>query len=376
MSKYIFLKEVADIIMGQSPASSTYNDEGKGLPFYQGKAEFGVRHPIVKKWCSAPLKIADQGDILLSVRAPVGPTNICNVKSCIGRVLAAIRCKKNKADHLFIWFYLRSIEKRIASKGVGSTFTAIGREEISKIQVPSVNYSVQRKIASILEKAESARGKRKEANRLTDEFLKSAFLEMFGDPIRNPKRWIVVQLNDMIQIERENIIPEEIKRGTKYIGLEHIESETGKILDFEIVDTGQIKSNKFKFSSNHILLGKLRPYLNKVVLPDFTGVCSTDILPILPKSNIVNKYFIAYLFRHTSFVDYATKRSTGANLPRISPKVVDEFKTYLPSFKLQQKFAELVQKVEKLKEKQRGSERELNNLFNSLMQRAFRGELV
>ena len=150
MSKYIFLKEVADIIMGQSPASSTYNDEGKGLPFYQGKAEFGVRHPIVKKWCSAPLKIADQGDILLSVRAPVGPTNICNVKSCIGRGLAAIRCKKNKADHLFIWFYRRSIEKRIASKGVGSTFTAIGREEISKIQVPSVNYSTQRKIASIL----------------------------------------------------------------------------------------------------------------------------------------------------------------------------------------------------------------------------------
>lgn len=375
MSKYTFLKEVADIIMGQSPASSTYNDEGKGLPFYQGKAEFGVRHPIVKKWCSAPLKIAEPRDILLSVRAPVGPTNICNVKSCIGRGLSAIRCKKNKADHLFIWFYLRSIEKRIASKGVGSTFTAIGREEISKIQVPNVTYSTQRKISSILDKAESAREKRKEANRLTDEFLKSAFLEMFGDPILNQKKWDVTHLKDMIQIERENIIPKRIKHGAKYIGLENIESETGKISDLETVNIGQIKSNKFKFSMNHVLLGKLRPYLNKVALPDFSGICSTDILPLLPKNNITNKYFVAYLLRHKSFVDYATKRPTGANLPRISPKIADEFKSYIPAFDLQQKFADLVQKVERLKEKQSNSEKELYNLFNSLMQRAFRGEI-
>lgn len=85
------LGEITEIILGQSPPSATYNENGIGLPFYQGKLEFGNIYPSPKKWCSAPKKIAEEGDVLISVRAPVGPTNICPEKSCIGRGLAAIR---------------------------------------------------------------------------------------------------------------------------------------------------------------------------------------------------------------------------------------------------------------------------------------------
>jgi len=85
------LQEVAEIIMGQSPPGDTYNETGDGLPFFQGKAEFGETCPTVKKWCNAPKKIAEAGDILMSVRAPVGPTNLASERCCIGRGLAAIR---------------------------------------------------------------------------------------------------------------------------------------------------------------------------------------------------------------------------------------------------------------------------------------------
>lgn len=85
------LPHVANIIMGQSPPGETYNTAGNRLPFFQGKAEFGEVHPTVRKWCSKPNKIAEAGDVLLSIRAPVGPTNVANQQCAIGRGLAAIR---------------------------------------------------------------------------------------------------------------------------------------------------------------------------------------------------------------------------------------------------------------------------------------------
>ncbi|HHL33367.1 MAG TPA: restriction endonuclease subunit S, partial [Desulfobulbaceae bacterium] len=84
------LPTLTNIVMGQSPPSSTYNTVGNGLPFFQGKAEFGKIFPTVQKYCSNPKKIAEKNSTLLSVRAPVGPTNLADRTCCIGRGLAAI----------------------------------------------------------------------------------------------------------------------------------------------------------------------------------------------------------------------------------------------------------------------------------------------
>jgi len=98
------LEATCEIVMGQSPPSTTYNAEGTGLPFYQGKAEFGDLSPTPIKWCSKPQKIAEPGDVLISVRAPVGPTNLCREKSCIGRGLAAIRPEATMPSLYFLYF--------------------------------------------------------------------------------------------------------------------------------------------------------------------------------------------------------------------------------------------------------------------------------
>ncbi len=102
--------EIASITMGQSPPSSTYNFNNEGLPFFQGKADFGEVHPTPRVWCTAPNKIAEPGDILLSVRAPVGPTNIANDQCCIGRGLAAVRGEgRSITQYIYNWF--KHIEK-------------------------------------------------------------------------------------------------------------------------------------------------------------------------------------------------------------------------------------------------------------------------
>jgi type I restriction enzyme S subunit len=90
------LKEIAVIIMGQSPKSEFYNTNREGLPFFQGCSEFGALRPVPKKWCTKPLKIAYKDDILMSVRAPVGALNIADRKCIVGRGLCAIRTKLNR----------------------------------------------------------------------------------------------------------------------------------------------------------------------------------------------------------------------------------------------------------------------------------------
>src|SRR5437762_3415954 len=112
------LEEVCEIIAGQSPPSENYNQDGRGMPFFQGKADFNDLFPTVRYWCNKPLKIALPNDILLSVRAPVGPTNLCNQESCIGRGLSAIRAG-NKVDHRYLLYFFRSIENKLSSQGRG-----------------------------------------------------------------------------------------------------------------------------------------------------------------------------------------------------------------------------------------------------------------
>jgi type I restriction enzyme S subunit len=145
------LAEVAEIIMGQSPSSEYYNAEGDGLPFFQGKAEFGDLYPEAVKWCSAPGKIAQKDDVLISVRAPVGPTNLAPSECCIGRGLAAIR-PRNGIPSKYILHYLRSIESDIDSLGTGTTFKAISGKTLREIPIPIAPPDQQKRIVAEIEK--------------------------------------------------------------------------------------------------------------------------------------------------------------------------------------------------------------------------------
>ena len=115
------LKDIAHITMGQSPESESYNDERVGIPFFQGNADFGEIYPNNRIWCSSPKKIAEPGDILISVRAPIGALNYAKERCCIGRGLAAISIK-DEAERNYVFHLLKAKNKELNSKGTGSTF--------------------------------------------------------------------------------------------------------------------------------------------------------------------------------------------------------------------------------------------------------------
>lgn len=149
------ISEICEVVMGQSPPSETYRPTPEGLPFFQGKADFGQRHPTARIWCVEPRKIALPGDILISVRAPVGPTNIADMECCIGRGLAAIR-SLGDTDLSFIHYFLKAFESDIAAIGTGSTFQAISGKQLRALSVPLPPLAEQRRIVAALEREMAA----------------------------------------------------------------------------------------------------------------------------------------------------------------------------------------------------------------------------
>ena len=147
--RWVKLGEVCVIIAGQSPPGHTYRKKPEGLPFFQGKLDFGDRNPVAQVWCIEPTKIALPGDILISVRAPVGPTNLADQRCCIGRGLAAIRCGAN-VDREFLLSWLKLVQAVIAKTGSGSTFSAINRKNLEDIRLPLPPLAEQNRIVAIL----------------------------------------------------------------------------------------------------------------------------------------------------------------------------------------------------------------------------------
>ena len=145
------LGEACIVTQGQSPPGETYNNEGKGLPFLQGKAEFGATYPNAVKWCTAPSKISEPGDVLISVRAPVGPANLCAVQSCIGRGLAAIRSQAD-IPAKYVLYAIRATEQELRAKSTGTTFEAIRGADLRSHIIPLAPLPEQHRIVAEIEK--------------------------------------------------------------------------------------------------------------------------------------------------------------------------------------------------------------------------------
>ena len=214
------LEEISEIILGQSPPSSTYNTDGEGLPFYQGKLEFGKLYPTPRKWCTAPKRIAKKGDVFISIRAPVGPTNLCPEDSAVGRGLAAIRALHG-IQSFFILYLMRRFENEIASRGTGTTFKAITGNQLKTFQIPLPSFTEQEQIVaelecyfSIADETEATLDiELKRAERLRQSILKHAFSGKLvpQDPDDEPASVLLQKIRE----EQADLQPKRKKRTTK-----------------------------------------------------------------------------------------------------------------------------------------------------------------
>ena len=318
------------------------------------------------------------GRVIMPTRMGLGKAAINTIPLAINQDLKALTCSERINVRYLLHFILFS-GTQIEKMGTGATVKGINLNQLKSIKVPLPPLPIQKKIASILEKAELARQKRRQATRLTDEFLKSTFLEMFGDPIKNPKGWDIIYLNDVCSkiTDGEHLNPEFVQDGIPMVMAKNVVT-TG--IDFNEIKYISLEDYK-KFSKKcyseyqDILIVSRGATIGRCTLVNTDRQFSLmgSVILIKPKRNLIKPFYLNSLLSHPAYQSKLYKTSSSSAQNAIYLSHLKKISIPVPPFELQEHFAGLFIKTNKLKEKQRESEKELDNLFNSLIQKAFRG---
>ncbi|MGO5335416.1 restriction endonuclease subunit S [Bilifractor sp. LCP19S3_H10] len=353
--EYIALKDVCKINMGQSPKSSSYNENGEGIPFFQGNADFGERYPVTRVWCNAPTKIANAGDILISVRAPIGALNYAKEECCIGRGLAAITPDPGKFSTEFIFWLLRGKNAELNSKGTGSTFKAIGRKVLEETLVPDYGFKQQHICAENLEKVYAIIQMRKQELLKLDELIKARFVEMFGDIIRNNKGWPQYVFSDIATSRLGKMLDAKQQTGKykyPYLANFNVQWFRFELENLNEMDFNEADQVEFQLKDGDLLvceggeIGRCAVWHNEIQPCYFQKAlhrvrCNTDM--VLP--DYLARWF-QYNCEHGGFASIEGAKATIAHLPGAKLKLL---KVTVPPIELQERFVTFVAQVDKSK---------------------------
>ena len=374
------LEEICAINMGQSPDSSTYNEDGNGLPFFQGNADFGEIYPVVRMWCSEPTKIAREKDILISVRAPIGALNIANCECCIGRGLAALAVNEDICAQEYLWHALSGKVDELNSKGTGSTFKAINKKTLSETEIPLPPIDEQRKIAAILDKVSDLIAKRQQQLDKLDEMIKARFMEIFGDSETNTKNWRVLPMSKICSVGSSKRIyqSEQSSSGVPFWRISDLTSliTTGTVTPElyipeerykELKTQGQVPAPGDILITSRGTLGQC--YIVKV--NDRFYFQDGMISWLSGYMDGVTPLYISYLFTMPGFRKQIDSMQAGSTVAYLSITMIKKLKVMLPDIESQQQFASFVSKTEKTKTTISRSLEKLETLKKALMQEYF-----
>jgi type I restriction enzyme S subunit len=193
------------------------------------------------------------------------------------------------------------------------------------------------------------------------------------------KGWKYIPVFEILSLEKRTLIP-KLEKEYNIIGLENIERDSGKLVDFKPSLGKQSTSNKVTFEKGMILYRKLRPYLNKVWVAEFNGIATTEILPFKANPKKTHQHYVAYYFRSGEFLNKVNENCSGARMPRLTTNFWDETKIPLPDLPIQQRIVnylnQLSAKQQQLQQHYSKQLQQLQALKASLLDTAFRGELA
>ena len=371
------LGDICTVNMGQSPDSATYNEVGRGLPFFQGNADFGRLHPAVRVWCSEPTKIAHTGDILISVRAPIGAMNVADQDCCIGRGLAAIRVNENICDPQYLWYAIQSKVSDLNAKGTGSTFKAISKSTLTDTEVLLVPLDAQKNIARVLSNVENSILFRKEQLSKLDELVKARFVEMFGTYPDNPFGWNTGKIQDVVSNVRYGSSRPAVEGGKyPYLRMNNITyageldlTDTKRIdvpdseLDKCTVQRGDVLFNR---TNSKELVGKTCVY-NR----DDMMVLAGFVIRVRVNERILPEFLVAFLNTAFSKQMLLGMCKTAIGQANINAKEMQNIGLYIPPIALQEQFVDLKKQTDKSKVGVQKALDQTQLLFDSLMQQYF-----
>lgn len=389
------LGEVAEISMGSSPPSEHYNESGEGLPFFQGNADFGLKEPTPSTWCSSPQKVAQEGDLLISVRAPVGDLNIAGTECCIGRGVAAIT--GDSVDNGFLYYLLYIEQDRLGSYAQGSTFDSVNQSVLNGFPIPKPPLPEQRRIAAILSTVDEEIQQTDEiidaANELKQGLAQKLVLghglsndlqetSLGPKTVEIPSDWRVSTFAEVATIEKGNtpktsnddyyggdivwITPDDLsslyERGGKYISdSDRKLTEAG--LNSTSVDI--VEPNSVMFTSRSYGIGK-------------TAICTVPaatnqgIIAFNCNQDMNEEYLYYYL---NWIMDYIISLSGVSTFPEVSQSDIKSINVPVPSKEDQQRVANVLKRADEKIAREKQYREKLQEVKRGIMQDLLTGEV-
>ncbi|WP_434521779.1 restriction endonuclease subunit S [Halorubrum sp. AS12] len=347
------LSDIATIVQGNSPPSSTYNDKEEGIPFFQGNSEFGHFHPVADTWCSEPKKEAEKNNILISVRAPVGDLNIADRNCCIGRGLAALQ--PGSINGLYLYYNLTERRSWLSRLSTGSTFKSITKGDLQLLNVPVPPLREQRKVATILYTIDQGIEKSKKIEAQLDQTQKGLIQDFLTRGLQEsetvktgtklgeiPSHWEVVAIEDILSDEEYSFTD-----GARYsLSSDEIqESGDARAILLEEVREGEFNDSSPKFAteekyneithraiySGEVVVAKMaEPVVRACIVPDtyekYLLGCA-DVVRIVPNDEIEDR-FLMYCMNSHKVWRQAVAHLRGTGRSRINLENISEL--YIP----------------------------------------------
>lgn len=381
------LKNIVEIEKGRKYNLLEENQEG-AIRVFQANDFRNENKPLYT--LDADGVLAQEDDIMLVWDGSVGQMGFGR-SGYVGSTMVKLKVKNKKQfSPFFIYRFLQTKSEYLKRKATGATIMHINRKSLEQLEIPDLEIDDQLHIANLLSKAENLITQRKESIRLLDEFLKSTFLEMFYS---NPDtaNWEEVKFEDLADKKKGSM-----RTGPFGSSLLHGEfTETG---DVKVLGIDNVVTNRFDWKRsrcitiekyqelkrytvfpNDVLISIMATLGRTAVVPNEIPLCinSKHLAAITLDKNIANPFFVAYAFHsHPLIVRQMSNNVKGAIMDGLNLTIIRRIKMKLPPVELQNKFGETFEKTEALKTQYQQSLQELENLYGSLSQKAFRGELL
>jgi type I restriction enzyme, S subunit len=333
-------------------------------------------------------QIVTTNDVLISTVRPnlnavaLIPDELDGATASTG--FTVLRSNNTDLDPKYLYYWVRSpfFVGEMVKRATGASYPAVTDQIVKDSKIPLPSLPEQKRIAAILDKADAIRRKRQETIRLADEFLRSVFLEMFGDPVRNEKGWDTYKGNDYSDLLTVGVV---VKPASYYIdkgivALRSLNIKPNHIILSNLVYFSEESSNgvlaKSILMQGDVVIVRTGLTGTAAVVPkELDGANCIDLIIVRPKKNMLNPYYLVFLLNSERGKKLVSSKEVGGIQKHFNIGAIRDISVPLPPMSLQDQFAQIVEKTEQQKELLEKSLVEMDNNFNSIMKKAFKAEL-
>lgn len=383
--------EVCEVVSGATPKTGNPEFWGGDIAWVTPKdlSELGQKYLT-----DTPRKLTGKGlrscssrllppqSVLLSSRAPIGLLAINTIPVCTNQGFKSMVPRDGAifADYLYWWLKLN--REQVEQLGRGATFKEVSKKLVEGIQIPLPPLAEQKQIAGILDAADALRAKRRESLTQLDSLLQSTFLDMFGDPVTNPRDWDIrsgeelsTRLTVGIVVRPASYYVEKGVPALRSLNVRPHRIETENIIYFSKKDNETKLQKTRVWKDDLVLVRSGQPGTAAVVPNELSGVNTIDLLILTPRQELVHPFYLCHYFNSAGGRKMVLGGQRGQIQKHLNVGVVKKTPIPLPPIDLQHRFATIVESIEDQKARLRAYLAELDTLFASLQSRAFSGAL-